>query len=68
MRPSLRWSFSPCFAELLKSRRDIENLGDMFSKAAEGVNAKSAYHIQEVHPNPIGQNCNHVLLATCSKV
>jgi len=34
--------------ELLKSRRDIENLGDMFSKAAEGVNAKSAYHIQEV--------------------
>ena len=32
----------------MKSRRDIENLGEMFAKAAEGVNAKSAYHIQEV--------------------
>merc|ERR1712216_111955 len=34
--------------ELLKARRDIENLSEMFVSATEGVNAKSAYRIPEV--------------------
>merc|ERR1711998_112151 len=34
--------------ELLKARRDIENLTEMFGTATEGVNAKSAYRIPEV--------------------
>merc|ERR1711998_182563 len=34
--------------ELSKSRRDMENLGEMFVNATEGVNAKSAYRIPEV--------------------
>jgi len=34
--------------ELLKARRDIENLSEMFMSATEGVNAKSAYRIPEV--------------------
>merc|ERR1711998_525972 len=34
--------------ELLKARRDIENLSEMFVSATEGINAKSAYRIPEV--------------------
>merc|ERR1712216_111547 len=34
--------------ELLKARRDIENLSEMFVAATEGINAKSAYRIPEV--------------------
>jgi hypothetical protein len=34
--------------ELLKARRDIENLSEMFCAATEGINAKSAYRIPEV--------------------
>ena len=34
--------------ELLKARRDVENLSEMFVTATEGVNAKSAYRIPEV--------------------
>merc|ERR1711981_1335258 len=34
--------------ELLKARRDVENLSEMFVSATEGVNAKSAYRIPEV--------------------
>jgi predicted nucleic acid-binding Zn-ribbon protein len=34
--------------ELLKARRDVENLSEMFAAATEGVNAKSAYRIPEV--------------------
>merc|ERR1711998_42357 len=34
--------------ELLKARRDMENLGEMFATATEGVNAKSAYRIPAV--------------------
>merc|ERR1712216_1015465 len=34
--------------ELLKARRDVENLTEMFATATEGVNAKSAYRIPEV--------------------
>merc|ERR1712159_394513 len=34
--------------ELLKARRDIENLSEMFVAGAEGINAKSAYRIPEV--------------------
>merc|ERR1711998_668574 len=34
--------------ELLKARRDSENLTEMFASATEGVNAKSAYRIPEV--------------------
>merc|ERR1719181_2719603 len=34
--------------ELLKARRDVENLSEMFQSATEGVNAKSAYRIPEV--------------------
>jgi len=34
--------------ELLKARRDTENLTEMFTSATEGVNAKSAYRIPEV--------------------
>jgi hypothetical protein len=34
--------------ELLKARRDIENMSEMFVAGAEGINAKSAYRIPEV--------------------
>merc|ERR1711998_48665 len=34
--------------ELSKSRRDMENLGEMFVNATEAINAKSAYRIPEV--------------------
>merc|ERR1711939_874833 len=34
--------------ELLKARRDVENLSEMFVAATEGINAKSAYRIPEV--------------------
>jgi hypothetical protein len=34
--------------ELSKSRRDMENLGEMFVNATEAINAKSAYKIPEV--------------------
>merc|ERR1711998_112956 len=34
--------------ELLKARRDTENLSEMFVSATEGINAKSAYRIPEV--------------------
>ena len=39
--------------ELLKARRDVENLSEMFVTATEGVNAKSAYRIPEVRPTPM---------------
>jgi hypothetical protein len=34
--------------ELLKARRDVENLSEMFAAATDGINAKSAYRIPEV--------------------
>jgi len=34
--------------ELLKARRDLENLSEMFVAATEGMNAKSAFRIPEV--------------------